>query len=80
MDAQQIGEVIRRHRKASKLNRIECARLAGVGKTVVYDIEHGKASVQLDTLLKILKVFNISLSLSSPYLNATRPDHHTSEP
>ncbi len=80
MDAEKIGEVIRRHRKASKLNRIECARLAGVGKTVIYDIEHGKASVQLDTVLKIFKVFNISMSLSSPYMDASRPDLHTSHP
>jgi HTH-type transcriptional regulator/antitoxin HipB len=47
---------------------MECARLAGIGKTVLYDIEHGKASVQLDTLLKLLNTLNISLSLSSPLL------------
>lgn len=30
------------HRKKSGLNRVELALLAGVGKTVVFDIEHGK--------------------------------------
>jgi transcriptional regulator with XRE-family HTH domain len=63
-----LGQIIREHRKASRLSRMECARLAGIGKTVLYDIEHGKASVQLDTLLKLLNTLNISLSLSSPLL------------
>jgi transcriptional regulator with XRE-family HTH domain len=63
-----LGQIIREHRKASGLSRMECARLAGIGKTVLYDIEHGKASVQLDTLLKVLNTLNISLSLSSPLL------------
>ena len=62
------------HRKAAKLSRVNLAELAGVGKTVIYDIEKGKESVQLDTLRKILKVLNISITLTSPlmdHLNGT---------
>lgn len=69
MDPIELGKIIREHRKVSGLSRIDCARLAGVGKTVIFDIEHGKASVQLDTILKLLKVLNITLSLSSPLLD-----------
>lgn len=69
-DSMHLGQIIREHRKISGLSRIECARLAGIGKTVLYDIEHGKTSVQLDTLLKLLKVLNISLSIGSPLLPA----------
>ncbi len=66
---EQIAEIIRLHRRAARLSRIELAELAGVGKTVIYDIEKGKVSVQLDTLAKILKVLNITLVLKSPLMD-----------
>ena len=66
---ERIAEIIRLHRKAARLSRIELAELAGVGKTVIYDIEKGKVSVQLDTLAKILKVLNITLVLRSPLMD-----------
>ncbi len=56
------------HRKAAGLSRVRLAELAGVGKTVIYDIEKGKESVQLDTLRKILKVLNIKIVLTSPLM------------
>ncbi len=67
--SQELAEVIRLHRKAAKLSRVQLAELAGVGKTVVYDIEKGKESVQLDTLRKILKVLNIKIGLTSPLMD-----------
>jgi HTH-type transcriptional regulator/antitoxin HipB len=77
MNTSELGQIIRHHRKLSGLTRIECARLAGVGKTVVYDIEHGKPSVQLLTLLKILHVLNIRIHLSSPVINGSADDKTT---
>jgi y4mF family transcriptional regulator len=67
--SQEIKEVIRSHRKAAKLSRNKLAELAGVGKTVIFDIEKGKESVRLDTLRKILKVLNIKIILSSPLMD-----------
>ncbi len=64
----KIGEIIRQHRKLSGLSQSELAKLAGVGKTVIFDLEHGKESVQLDTLKKVLSVLNIQLELRSPVL------------
>ena len=69
MKSQELAEVIRMHRKAAKLSRVHLAELAGVGKTVIYDIEKGKESVQLDTLRKILKVLNIKIVLTSPFMD-----------
>ena len=69
IQAQELAEVIRMHRKATKLSRVQLAELAGVGKTVIYDIEKGKESVQLDTLRKILKVLNIKIVLTSPFMD-----------
>lgn len=63
--SQELAEVIRMHRKAAGLSRARLSEMAGVGKTVIYDIEKGKESVQLDTLRKILRVLNIRIVLTS---------------
>lgn len=68
MQSQDIGALIKTHRKAANLSRVDLAEIAGVGKTVIYDIENGKESVRLDTLMKILKVLNIKLLLTSPLM------------
>lgn len=69
-----LGRVILYHRQNSGLNRLELANLAGVGKTVIYDIEHGKTTVKLNTLCKILDVLNITLDLSSPLMTSYLQD------
>jgi len=66
---QDLAQIIRLHRKIAKLSRVQLAELAGIGKTVVYDLEKGKESVQLDTLRKILKVLNIRIVLKSPLMD-----------
>ena len=63
-----ISRIVRRHRERANLSRVELALLAGVGKTVVYDIEHGKLSVRFDTLSKILEALNISIKYDSPIM------------
>ncbi len=64
-----LASVIKKHRKAAGLSQIQLAELAGVGKTVVYDIEKGKETVQLNTLRNILNVLNIKIELTSPLMN-----------
>ena len=68
MQSQDLADVIRMHRRAAKLSRVQLAEMAGVGKTVIYDIENGKESVQLDTIRKIFKVLNIRIVLTSPLM------------
>ena len=63
-----LAEIIRKHRDEAGLSRLHLADMDGVGKTVVYDIEHGKPSVRLDTLRKILDVLNIKVRLESPVM------------
>ena len=60
------GTIVRTCRKKSGLTQIELARLAGVGKTVIFDIEKGKDSVRWNTLLRVLTVLDIRLELHSP--------------
>ena len=63
-----ISEIVRLHRKVAHLSRVELALLAGVGKTVIFDIEHGKTSIRWDTLCKVLTALNISIQYDSPIL------------
>jgi HTH-type transcriptional regulator / antitoxin HipB len=64
-----LSEVVKFHRKQSGLTQKTLAELAGVGKTVIYDIEKGKETVQWDTVNKVLAVLNIKIKFESPLLN-----------
>jgi len=65
-----LAEIIRMHRKAARLSRVQLAEMAGIGKTVIYDIEKGKESIRLNTLRKVLKVLNIKIELTSPFMDS----------
>ncbi len=67
MIANEIAETVHYYRKQSGLSQQELAKLAGVGKTVVFDIEKGKETVQLNSLLKVLDVLNIHMKLATPF-------------
>lgn len=71
---QSIANILRFHRKKAGLSRNALAELAGVGKTAIYDLEHGKISVQLDTLLKVLQVLNIQIDFQSPLMEKFRKE------
>jgi HTH-type transcriptional regulator/antitoxin HipB len=45
------------------------ADLAGIGKTSVFDIEKGKPTVRMTTLLAVLNTLNIRLLLDSPLMS-----------
>lgn len=63
-----ISSILKFHRKRSGLTQSRLAELAGTGKTVVFDLEKGKQTIQLDTLLKILKALNITARFESPIM------------
>lgn len=67
MNFQEIATLVHFHRKKAGLSRNELADLAGVGKTVVFDIEHGKETVQFQSLAKVLETLNIRLTFESPF-------------
>ena len=62
----ELGNYIRTHRKMSGLTLVLLAEMVGVGKSVIYDLEKGKETVQLSTLVKILSGLNIKVKLQSP--------------
>lgn len=67
MTSIEIAQMIRYYRKHSGLTQQELAKLAGVGKTVVFDLEKGKETVQLNSLFKILDVLNIRINFITPF-------------
>jgi HTH-type transcriptional regulator / antitoxin HipB len=70
LQSQELADIIRMHRKAARLSRDKLAEMSGVGKTVIYDIEKGKETIQLDTLRKVLSVLNIRIELTSPLMDS----------
>lgn len=71
MTPEDIATTVRYFRKQSGLTQLQLAELAGVGKTVVFDIERGKATVRLNSLLKVWGVLNIQLKLETPFEKAS---------
>lgn len=67
-DSIKIGAMVRFHRKKAKITQYKLAQLAGVGKTAVFDVEHGKGSVQYSTLRKIFAVLNIQIRFEGPLM------------
>ena len=63
---ESLGAIVQRHRKKSGLSRERLAEIASVGKTVIYDIEHGKDSVRYTTVRKVLDALNIKVRFISP--------------
>ncbi len=71
MTPSEIAKIVHYYRKQSGLSQQELARIAGVGKTVIFDIEKGKETVQLNTLLKVLDVLNIRMKFETPFAQTT---------
>ena len=64
----KLNEIVLFHRKKSGLSRNQLADLAGVGKTVIYDIEKGKETIRFSTLQKVLTALNIKITFISPLM------------
>lgn len=67
MVTDDIAKIVLYCRKQSGLSQHALAKLAGVGKTVVFDIEKGKVTVRFNTLLKVLDVLNIRIKFETPF-------------
>jgi y4mF family transcriptional regulator len=74
LEPQLLSLIIRRHRKIAGSTQLQLAELAGVGKTVIFDLEKGKGTIRLDTLRKILNALNIKVELTSPVMNQIHLD------
>lgn len=67
MTSEEIAKIVLYYRKKSGLSQQDLAKLAGVGKTAVFDVEKAKKTIQLNTLLSILDILNIQMKLEPPF-------------
>lgn len=64
--AADVGLVLRAVRRAHKLRLDDLAGCSGVGHVFVRELEHGKETVQLGRVLKVLFEMGIHVQLSFP--------------
>ena len=61
-----LGAQVRRTRKAQKLRQDQLAGAAGVGLRFIVDLESGKPTVQLGTVLKVLDALGCGVEITPP--------------
>ena len=65
---ENLARIVKWHRKKAHISQQVLADMAGVSRTAIQRLEDGIFKIQLDTLLKVFKILNLSLELSSPLL------------
>jgi transcriptional regulator with XRE-family HTH domain len=63
--ASDLGETVRRARREQGLTQIALAERANVARGVVQKLESGRGTVNLPTVLKILRTLSLDLVVSS---------------
>ncbi len=61
-----LSEIVKATRKKAGLTQLELAELAGVGKTLIFNIENGRINAHFENLLQIFRVLNIKLNIETP--------------
>ncbi|MGE3832138.1 MAG: helix-turn-helix transcriptional regulator [Parvibaculaceae bacterium] len=62
----EIGEIVRKTRKASGLRQDELAGAAGVGLRFIVDLEAGKPTAQIGKTLQVLAALGCSIDIAAP--------------
>jgi transcriptional regulator with XRE-family HTH domain len=68
--AAELGLLIRSVRRASGVRLDDLAATAGLSKQFVQDVEHGKPTVQLGLVLKLLAELGMPLTVDIPKAGA----------
>ncbi len=66
MHPSELSSLIGYHRKRARLSQADLALHAGVGRSVVQDLESGKDRASLKNLRAVLGVLNIQLEPTGP--------------
>lgn len=61
--AEKTGETVRRERERLELRQDELALAAGVSTRVIHQIENGKPTSRLDSLIPVLEVLGLALQV-----------------
>jgi y4mF family transcriptional regulator len=58
-----LARFVRERRKANGLTQLDLAKLAGVGRRFVVELEEGKPTLRMDAVNRVLKVFGKRLGV-----------------
>jgi transcriptional regulator, y4mF family len=61
--AEEIGRLVRAHRKAQAATQGEFASLCGVGTRFISDLENGKPTMELAKVLQVLQCLGLEISI-----------------
>ncbi len=61
--AASLGAAIRHYRLQSGLSQAELAERAGLNRTYLSDLEHGKETEQLKRILRVLKQLGVRMTV-----------------
>jgi y4mF family transcriptional regulator len=64
--AERLGAIVAGERERLGLRQDELALAAGVSTRVVHQIEHGKATSRLDSLVPVLDALGLTLNVERP--------------
>lgn len=69
-DRESFGTFVRQRRRANRMTQRQLAEIAGVGLRFLSELERGKATVRVDAVDQVLRVFGKRLGV----VDAPRPD------
>lgn len=58
-----LGEAIRRERKARDMRQVDVAQKASVRQALVSDLENGVTTAKLNTVIRVLAALDMDLSI-----------------
>jgi y4mF family transcriptional regulator len=61
----ELGQAVRRHRRALGLSQRDLALATGVGERFIVDLERGKETCQVGRVLKVLHGLRLALDVES---------------
>ena len=64
--SRELGQIVRAVRKEAGVRLDDLAAIVGVSKQFTSDVEHGKPTVQLERVLRVLAELGIELSVEVP--------------
>jgi HTH-type transcriptional regulator / antitoxin HipB len=67
MTVEEIGQCIRKERKAQELTQRELAMTANTATRFISDLENGKSTCQLGKALHVIACLGIRLELNIPH-------------
>ena len=71
---EELAGQIRVARKARGLTLKQLADQAGIGKTAMFDLEHGNPGVRLNTLIAVLDQLDMHITLEGVPTLPTQPE------